>query len=499
MIPVARIAKLDESKSPIFEVFPFVKFTSHSTPHFQTFAGEKRLVDGSVRRYFEGDEIVTRGVIAADSQEFEQFILEYSKSLDAHLSSDAFSDVEKRAFLISKLLRSGMASSNHQSNRAIISRWLTIRSKNSFQLQEISSRDRISTKLLLEDLVGTGIQGFYRQVQKVDLENWGLPQAALQWDQESKEFVVQENLPNSEFLYVSMLSFAMSTTLPLSFAIKFDWEIGRPKLLVFREERRGKTSKIGEFAPQLGTKDVDIFAQASEKRQNAPEFVQTIARFSAPILNFLNSLLGLNIQENNDYQLVDIFNAELYCDTSRQSLDLFEKAVPIYVKSKFGSYPNLFLFSACMTGQARVLDEHDESKSIDILMNSFLEILKFRITYEGSRDPRSRLANLFFHMFPQISLNDQKRFETCLEMAERFSESNCKSFVLNLIRSASAHHFLGFLNQQAEILHFDELVEMQLSLISKLADARNRSRKNSHSKSISEMHDGLYNTYGAER
>jgi hypothetical protein len=84
-------------------------------------------------------------------------------------------------------------------------------------------------------------------------------------------------------------------------------------------------------------------------------------------------------------------------------------------------------------------------------------------------------------------------------MVAKFSESDSKSFILKLVRAASAHEFLVFLNHQAEILNFEELLEMQNSLIDNLADVRNRNKTNSHSKSITEMYDGLYNTYGAER
>jgi hypothetical protein len=499
LIPVARISKADGSKPPIYEIFPYVKFSSQSNPNFQTFLGEKRLVDGSVRQYFSGDEVVTRGVISSNPKDFEEFIEAYSRSVDAFISGSEFSTVEKRAFLLCKLLRRGIANSHNQSNKATIGKWLTSRSENSFQMQEMSTRDKISTKLLLQDLVGTRIHGFYRRIDKADLNNWGIPSAVTQWDFDLKTFEISETQPVSQFLWVSVLSYAMSTSFPLSFSINFDWELGRSKLNVFREIQRGKILKIGQFIPQLGTGDVDRFANATEQRQSARDFLLNVARHSAPILEFLNGLLQLDIQPDGAFENIDISNQDLECETSREALEIYEKTVSRYTESKYGIFPNLFLFSACFTGQGRILEEYQESKSIHLLMNSFLGILKLRITYEGNRDPRSRLANIFFHLFPQISLNDQKRVEKCTEIASSMSEDHCKLLTLGLIRAGSAHEFFNILLSQRKILDFEELAEMQETLITKLAETRNRKRTNAHSKSITEMHDGLYNTYGAER
>ena len=494
MIPVTKLEGLLPTREATFEVFPYVEFKSSAASKFSNFLQTK----GSIRT----PSAMKRGVIDVDFLEFEQFLQRLQIGLEIPASSPGISDVETRALLISKLLRFRIAKSRDNSHYSVQKNWQSEKSKNRFLLLDEQLRKKESVYLLLGDLFQGLVPGFYRNVSPADFVNWGIPESCVSQVSDRSADAEKSKAPEpdgSSSMYWAQFAYAMSTEQEFTFEIEFSWALGRKIICFYRKTGGGSSTKIGEFTPEVGSLLADLVADLGNDRVRAKTFFPRLAWSSRALLKFFNEASGLRAKMPLDLGWSEFRDGEKTCETTRESVRIFEKSRSSYKASKFGNLSDCFLFTACVSSEGRRLEVEASNESIDLLMNSFFLSLRFQLTYEGTRGSTYRLNTLYFLLFPQLSLNDSKLIAICQQMVGRLSEKQRREVLFALFRAESALEFFAFLHNFLGSRELEEIERAQSDLIIKLRRSSGSNGVGTKSKGISQMQDGLYNTYGAER
>lgn len=494
MIPVAKLEGLLPTREATFEVFPYVEFKSSAPSKFSSFS----QAQGGV----SPPSAIKRGVIDVDILEFKQFIRNLQIRLEIPVDAIGISDIESRALLISRLLRLRIAKSRDNSHYSVLKNWQSEKSKNRVLLLDEQLREEKSVFLLLGDLYQGLVPGFYRSISSEDFVNWGIPKNFVSNLSNRSAERLERKAPEpdgSSSMYWAQFAYAMSTEQEFTFEVEFSWELGRKIISFYRKSGRGSSTKIGEFIPEVGSILADLVADLGNGRVNAKTFFPRLAWSSRALLKFFNEVSGLKAKIPPDLRWSEFQDREKICETTRESVKIFEKSQAGYRESRFGEFSDCFLFTACLSSEGRRLEEEISSESIDLLMHSFFLSLRFQLTYEGTRGTTSRLNSLYFHLFPQLSLNDSKRVVACQEMVGRLSERERRQTLFTLLRSGDAFDFFSFLDKFLGYRELEEIESAQRDLILTLRRSSSSSGYDARSKGISQMQDGLYNTYGAER
>lgn len=493
-VGVALLEPFRANRKATWEIFPYVAYSSNSVKKFEKFFAERFGLKTTTP--------IQRGSLPIDRVDFEKFIREIEIELALPEVGPNISPFERRALLLSQILRLGISKKSKASYRNILNSWQTLRSKNSFASQSAEKKISDSLKLLLGDLIDRPIPGFYRQIDLQDLGHWGMPQkyfADLGQDSANPfEYPLAEP-DGSTFLYWSLFAFAMSDPCEYSFQIKFDWQLGRKTLTVFRKDQRGKSHRLQDFIPNEGAVENDDFAEASDRRQNAPDFFKDYAWASLSILRHLNVVSGLNVPEPQNLGWFNTRNPELMPLGQREAGGIFQSNRDLWNGSPFGSLSDSLLLAACLKSEARILSQASTEESLNHLMTSYLLELKRSLCAGGDRSHLARFMYLVFCALPQISLNEDKRIEKSWEIAKRVSTEKQKKILRALFRSTDAFEFFRFFINSFEHRDIEWLQETQAQLLTRLMQSRELIRLEVSPKSIGDMQDGLYRTYGAER
>lgn len=498
-LSVARIEGIWRSGDVSYEIFPFVEVRLKQSNPIMCHYGKPMYISEDYK--FDRGYFPTEHDYVLDARELVFEKLQLPKS------TSNFSEVERIALGISQILRDSIPKSKPGSYFHTKQRWETARANLINKKHTREKLDAFSVGILLEGILGVSLPGFYRVVQVQDLINWGIPKHAVPSlngasGLESEEV---ENLSplspataSNQYRCFGLWAWLSSGPTDLRFAIEFDYETTGLSLVCYSRSSWGEKYEHGRYSPQTGTLEHSLLLEIEKRDFDSNTFVRKLCFASGAFLDFIEEVIALKSPSNSEREWRFFLDEELTPGSTKEKWEIFDSFSTLMTNSSYNSISQVFFLSACMGGPSRIVSELQTPDSVSRLLEDFFLVLRWQMTIPGSRKLDDRVSNLIFYAFPQLALKDQERRRRALELTRRM-ESLEKNALIGLLAFASDPR--DFYKELKSIMDkYDDgiLDEINASVKGFLARSK-RKIETEYSKSISQMYDGLYNLYGAER
>lgn len=496
--PVSRISDLWRPGYS-YEVFPFVEIRSTQPNPLISHYGERLVIESN----FECEN----GFIETDRDfltESREIIFE---KLDIPDANKYFSENERLAFGLSMILRDSIPKSRPDSFFQIKRRWQDFRASEIIDQMNGLDMEATSIAMLLGGLIDSDLPGFYRLVKKQDFLNWGLTKHSLVSVDKNTSIPEPESAllaekkplsPSNQYQTFGVWAWLNSGPKECRFFVDFEFETMQKSLVCYSRSSWGDKLQLGRYAPARGTLEYRVLLEVEKADFDADLFIRQLAIWSGEYSQFCCSILQLPSPIFLEDEWRDIFSEADTPTSSKEKLEIFSQYSYLLTESKYSEIPLDFFLSACMGGPSRIVTESKNSEAVTRLIEDFFLILRRRLTFTGSRKLDNRVANLLYHAYPQMKLKDDERYLQAVRFTNLISTAEKLQILASLVSSASPSDF--FIELKAIMDRYDNgLLSALNSEMKTLLLRTKRSTSEAYAKSVSQMYDGLYNTYGAER
>ena len=482
-----------------YEIFPFVEIRLKQTKPLISHFGKRLEVTSDFD--FERGYFPTEHDFVSDARDL---IFDH---LGLPRSTGNFSEVERLALGLANILRDSIPKSKPESLFHTKRRWEKARASIDHETHTREKLDAFSVGLLLGGLLDVSLPGFYRIVEAQDLIHWGIPRHALALlnKPSSSHSNEEENLilPNpvtasNQYRCFGIWAWLSSGPKEFRFTVEFDYETTGMSLVCYSNSSWGEKYEHGKYSPGTGTLEHHLIRNLEKPDFDSNTFVRKLCFVSGEFIDFIEEIVELKSPSSPDNEWRAVPDEELTPGSTKEKWEIFDSYSTLMSKSSYKNISQVFFLSACMGGASRSVRELKTPDSVSRLLEDFFLVLRWHMTIPGSRRLDDRVSNLIFYAFPQLALKDQERRRQALALTWRMTGSE-KSRLLQLLAFASDPK--DFYTELKAIMDkYDEGILDGVNNSVKGFLVRNkRNNEADYSKSVSQMYDGLYNLYGAER